>query len=156
MNGPCEALKEPIEEVFQKFAYLDLELRPAAREFSQKWLHCTRVKCGAEADVVLLMMCSPELAATVSNNFLGIAEGSRPGQRMDIISELTNVLAGRTYEILRANMPPKIISPPEMLGIREATQIWEQAPVECRYALCSETEDCGGILVFFRDEWSRP
>jgi CheY-specific phosphatase CheX len=102
------------------------------------------------------MMCSAELAENVSNNFLGIAEGSTATQRTDIISELTNVLAGQAYEILRDHTPPKLISPPELLEIRDAAEIWENSPMECRFVLCSETEDSGGLLVFSKDERSRP
>jgi len=156
MNGACDVLKEPLEEVFRKFAFLDLELRPTNREFSKKWSLCTRVRCGGDSDIMLLLMTSPELAETIANNFLGVAEGSRPGQRIDIVSELTNVLAGQAYEILRGGTKPKAICPPELLGIRESMDIWEQSPAECRFALCSETEDLGGLLVFARDEWSRP
>jgi hypothetical protein len=156
MNGACDALKEPLEDVFRKFAYLDLELRPIAQEFLKKWSLCTRVRCGGDGNVLVLLMCSPELAESVANNFLGLTEGSRPGQRIDIVSELTNVLAGHAYEILRAGIRPKVICPPELLGIREAMEIWDAAPADSRFAVCSETELLGGMLVIAQTEWSHP
>jgi len=156
MNEACYALKEPLEEVFRKFAYLDLELRLTGKEFSKKWTLCTRVCCGNAGDLTLILMCSPELAATIANNYLGITEGSRPGQRIDIVSELTNVLAGHAYEIMRGGTRPKKIHPPELLGVRETMELWGLSPAECRFAGCSETEDLCGLLVSARNEWSRP
>src|ERR1041385_2927683 len=101
MNGTCEALKESLEEVFRKFAFLDVELRRSNQLFNKTWSLCTRVRCGEKDDVLVLVMASPELSQSVANNFLGITEGARPGQCIDIISELTNVLAGKAYEIVR-------------------------------------------------------
>jgi hypothetical protein len=154
MNGACDAMKEPLEEVFRTFAFLDLELQPIRREFVKTWSLCTRVRCSGEGDVTVLVMANPELSETVANNYMGV-ECSRPGQRIDIMSELTNVLAGNAYEILRAGNRPKIICSPELLGIREAMEIWDASPIDCRLAICSENEVLGGMLVLARNEWSR-
>ena len=50
--------------------------------FMPKWSLCTRVRCGGDGNVLVLLMCSPNLAELLANNFLGITEGSRPGQRI--------------------------------------------------------------------------
>jgi hypothetical protein len=155
MNGACEALKEPLEDVFHKFAYLDVELRQTKQLFAKTWSLCTRVRCGEKSDVLVLVMASPELSQSVARSFLGITEPARPGQCIDIISELTNVLAGKAYEILRAGLRPSAIFTPELLEVREATEIWNAAPSERRFAISTETEVLGGILVFSKEEWSR-
>ena len=156
MNGACEAIKEPVQEIFRKFAFLDIELRSTKQEFVKSWSLCTRVRCGEKDEFLVLLMASPELAVSVTNNFLGIDGGSRPGQRIDIVSELTNVLAGKAYEILRAGAKPTTICTPELLESVEASGIWNMVPTECRFAICSENDLLGGLMIFAKSEWSRP
>jgi len=154
MNEACQALKEPLEEVFRRFAYLELEMRQSSLRFSTQWTLCTRVHCGRNQDVVVVLMATPEFAATIADNYRGIPEGSRAGQRIDIMSELTNVLAGQAYEIARAGGPPKEICPPSLLSVREALEIWNRTSEACKFVLCTETEIAGGLLVTVKDEWS--
>ena len=154
MNEASHALKEPLEDVFRKCAFLDLEIRPSAGKFSAAWTLCTSVRCGNNSGVCVVLMATPELATTIADNYLGIPEGSRVGQRIDVISELANVLAGQAFEIVRGGIRPESISLPALLSSREALDAWEQSGRGCKFTICTETETVGGLLVVVKDEWS--
>jgi hypothetical protein len=148
------ALKTPVEEVFQKFAYLEVELWPVSVDFSSAWTYCSRVNCGGSQPTSVTLLTTASFATMISENFLGSPELCSDERSGDIIRELANVLAGQAFDIMNAGRRPQSIAIPESLDPAAAAKAWANATPKTKFLLVTENEVVGGMIITVAGSWS--
>jgi len=145
------ALLEPLKHVFRDFAFLDLEVRsPTDQEFVD-WILAAVVYCeGDFGDGEVELMVTPEFGMTVARNYLG-ASDLPESFTQDILKEATNIIAGRSYEILKHGHCPRNLGPPRLLEPNQAMTRWNRAPSDQRTLILADDRIVGGLVVTLRE-----
>lgn len=148
------ALKSPIEEVFQKFAYLEIELWPVSVEFSDQWTCCSRVICTGPQSTAVTLLTTADFSATIAENFLGNPKLCSDEQNGDVVRELANVIAGEAFDIMNAGQRPHSIAIPEWLCPADAVRSWDNAAPRNKFLLVTEYDVVGGMIISVVGNWS--
>jgi hypothetical protein len=147
-----DAVRESIQDFFQQFAYLDLNIMPGEQVPVAEWTLCARVVCddGADEAVVLFRR---EFVKIIAEGFSGSPDCDET-EMLDLVLEAANILAGQAYEIAHGGQKPRSIGQPVWLSHEEAGLAWTEALPEHRHALLLEGELQGGMVFSSKEAWS--
>lgn len=151
MSHTIQLLKEPLQQVLQNFAYLDLEIRPGHCDFHDDWEFNSAVNCGGSCHGTVAIFTTRELLIRTADGMLGL--DSSPHEQLDVLGELANVLAGNSYELLCDGLRPAQVTTPNLLAQSTAIEIWNNAPADGRFLLHGEKNVEGGLVIAFPGEW---
>jgi len=152
MSTPYALMKEPLEELFQKFAYLELALAPGAGEFPRIETLCAQIRYMDDLGG-LIVWSSASFASELAGNFLGKSE-IVSDEKFDVIKELANTMAGQVVEILYAGHHPDRIGLPVSISDTVGSALWTSTPPENRFLIRKDEEIVGGIALQLPEVWS--
>jgi hypothetical protein len=147
-----DAVRESVQDFFQHFAYLDLNILPGDEAPAAGWTRCACVMCDEGADEAVVLF-RPEFVKIIAEGFSGSPDCDE-SKMLDLVLEAANILAGQAYEIAHGGQKPKSIGQPAWLSPEEAGLAWARALPEHRHALHLEGVLQGGMVFTSKEAWS--
>jgi hypothetical protein len=147
------ALKEPLQEILQAFAYLEAEAREAPANAGFSADYGARVTLEPTGVGYIVLLAAHRLVVEAADNFTGCASSTK--QWDDVIRELANIVAGRFHAIVRHSHSPAGLGIPSLLNRAQAQQVWQDSSAEQRLVLCDESAAVGGLVWNIPEDWCR-
>jgi CheY-specific phosphatase CheX len=145
-----KAVDDAIREVLEGMAYLEVKTaRAESGPPPADGILYVEVKCGIDdVEGFVGVFSNKRLAKQVAENYLG-SKSVDPRLYVDLLSELTNVLAGRLLSALYAGRKPTHIDPPQAMKAGEAKGRWDSALDGIRLVMTDAEGSLGAVLARF-------